>query len=78
MSSESGSEVRAGESAEERLRWKNMLKYFAKRQEVSRHSLLGRRFNVGDYSGSNGELGCVNPEFNELPVGSPTFRRAAV
>jgi hypothetical protein len=21
-----------------------------------------------------GELGCVNPEFNELPAGSPTFR----
>jgi hypothetical protein len=20
------------------------------------------------------ELGCVNPEFNELPVGKPTFR----
>jgi hypothetical protein len=20
------------------------------------------------------ELGCVNPEFNELPVGQPTFR----
>ena len=22
----------------------------------------------------SGELGCVNPEFHELPVGSPTFK----
>lgn len=26
------------------------------------------------YDGRGGELGCVNPEFFELPVGSPTFR----
>ena len=26
------------------------------------------------YEGRSGELGCVNPEFSELPVGSPTFR----
>jgi hypothetical protein len=26
------------------------------------------------YEGRAGELGCVNPEFSELPVGSPTFR----
>jgi hypothetical protein len=26
------------------------------------------------YEARSGELGCVNPEFNELPVGSPTFR----
>ena len=25
-------------------------------------------------SSRGGELGCVNPEFNELPVGRPTFR----
>ena len=25
------------------------------------------------YSGRTGELGCVNPEFHELPVGRPTF-----
>lgn len=25
-------------------------------------------------SGRAGELGCLNPEFHELPVGSPTFR----
>jgi hypothetical protein len=26
------------------------------------------------YEGRDGELGCVNPEFSELPVGEPTFR----
>ena len=26
------------------------------------------------YESRTGELGCVNPEFNELPVGEPTFR----
>jgi hypothetical protein len=26
------------------------------------------------YEGRSGELGCVNPEFLELPVGQPTFR----
>ena len=26
------------------------------------------------YAHRAGELGCVNPEFNELPAGSPTFR----
>ena len=26
------------------------------------------------YSHRTGELGCVNPEFKELPAGSPTFR----
>jgi hypothetical protein len=26
------------------------------------------------YEGRGGELGCVNPEFHELPAGSPTFR----
>jgi hypothetical protein len=26
------------------------------------------------YEHRAGELGCVNPEFSELPVGSPTFR----
>ena len=26
------------------------------------------------YSHRSSELGCVNPEFNELPAGSPTFR----
>ena len=26
------------------------------------------------YSHRGGELGCVNPEFSELPAGSPTFR----
>jgi hypothetical protein len=26
------------------------------------------------FSHRAGELGCVNPEFNELPAGSPTFR----
>jgi hypothetical protein len=26
------------------------------------------------YSSRSGELGCVNPEFSELPVGEPTFR----
>jgi hypothetical protein len=26
------------------------------------------------YEGRAGELGCVNPEFSELPVGQPTFR----
>ncbi len=26
------------------------------------------------YSHRSGELGCVNPEFKELPAGSPTFR----
>src|SRR5262245_14442845 len=26
------------------------------------------------YDHRAGELGCVNPEFSELPVGSPTFR----
>ncbi|MHB8469134.1 MAG: hypothetical protein ACYDCH_05195 [Gaiellaceae bacterium] len=26
------------------------------------------------YPHREGELGCVNPEFNELPAGSPTFR----
>jgi hypothetical protein len=26
------------------------------------------------YSGRQGELGCVNPEFFELPVGEPAFR----
>ena len=26
------------------------------------------------YEHRSGELGCVNPEFHELPVGSPTFR----
>ena len=26
------------------------------------------------YDGRDGELGCVNPEFHELPVGEPTFK----
>ena len=26
------------------------------------------------YESRGGELGCVNPEFHELPVGRPTFR----
>ena len=26
------------------------------------------------YEQRTGELGCVNPEFNELPVGTPTFK----
>ena len=26
------------------------------------------------YEQRSGVLGCVNPEFHELPVGSPTFR----
>jgi hypothetical protein len=26
------------------------------------------------YENRSGELGCVNPEFKELPAGSPTFR----
>ena len=26
------------------------------------------------YESRTGELGCVNPEFSELPVGEPTFR----
>lgn len=26
------------------------------------------------YEQRTGELGCVNPEFHELPVGAPTFR----
>jgi hypothetical protein len=26
------------------------------------------------YDARRGELGCVNPEFSELPVGSPAFR----
>ena len=26
------------------------------------------------YENRTGELGCVNPEFHELPVGEPTFR----
>ena len=26
------------------------------------------------YPSRGGELGCVNPEFSELPVGQPTFR----
>jgi hypothetical protein len=26
------------------------------------------------YEARGGELGCVNPEFSELPVGSPAFR----
>ena len=26
------------------------------------------------YASRTGELGCVNPEFNELPAASPTFR----
>jgi hypothetical protein len=26
------------------------------------------------YDSRAGELGCVNPEFHELPVGEPTFR----
>jgi hypothetical protein len=26
------------------------------------------------YEHRGGELGCVNPEFYELPLGSPTFR----
>jgi hypothetical protein len=26
------------------------------------------------YEGRTGELGCVNPEFHELPVGEPSFR----
>jgi hypothetical protein len=26
------------------------------------------------YEGRGDDLGCVNPEFHELPVGSPTFR----
>jgi hypothetical protein len=25
-------------------------------------------------AGRSGELGCVNPEFHELPVGGPTFK----
>lgn len=30
------------------------------------------------YAGRADELGCVNPEFNELPVGQPTFRILAL
>jgi hypothetical protein len=30
------------------------------------------------YSGRTDELGCLNPEFQELPVGEPTFRVIAV
>jgi hypothetical protein len=26
------------------------------------------------YEHRGGELGCVNPEFHELPVGEPTFK----
>jgi hypothetical protein len=26
------------------------------------------------YESREGELGCVNPEFKELPAGAPTFR----
>jgi hypothetical protein len=26
------------------------------------------------YGNREGELGCINPEFKELPAGSPTFR----
>ena len=26
------------------------------------------------YESRTGELGCENPEFDELPVGEPTFR----
>ncbi len=26
------------------------------------------------YENRTGELGCVNPEFHELPVGEPTFK----
>jgi hypothetical protein len=26
------------------------------------------------YAHRSGDLGCVNPEFNELPAGAPTFR----
>jgi len=26
------------------------------------------------YEGRDGDLGCVNPEFSELPVGEPTFK----
>jgi hypothetical protein len=26
------------------------------------------------YAGRAGDLGCVNPEFSELPVGEPTFK----
>jgi hypothetical protein len=26
------------------------------------------------YPARSGELGCINPEFSELPVGEPTFR----
>jgi hypothetical protein len=26
------------------------------------------------YEARHDELGCVNPEFDELPVGEPTFR----
>jgi hypothetical protein len=26
------------------------------------------------YVGRSDDLGCVNPEFHELPVGEPTFR----
>ena len=26
------------------------------------------------YAGRGDELGCVNPEFHELPVGEPSFR----
>ena len=26
------------------------------------------------YESRSGDLGCINPEFNELPAGSPTFR----
>jgi hypothetical protein len=28
----------------------------------------------GCYESRTGELGCVNPEFHELPVGEPTFK----
>ena len=28
----------------------------------------------GGVNAGTGELGCVNPEFKELPAGSPTFR----
>ena len=29
---------------------------------------------VGYYEGREDDLGCINPEFHELPLGEPSFR----
>lgn len=42
---------------------------------ATRHPLPMCRTEVEQcYEGRSGELGCVNPEFHELPGRSPTFR----